>query len=472
MRYKDLLRKHKSGAGKGSPEKVHSPAPAETTGPLSQGAVAREETRASEEQVEDFFAGAAVVKESEKAGEIEKLYEKIEGFMHFGHGVLSIDEEAEKKSGTATLVKGGFNGRGVREECIAPADDETTCWDLNQAIGTKIFEECFECPKYQGSGNGIGKAGKQSRGEPGKAERKDAKAGGEALYEEFVADIKVLYQEAKAQKRIDLREAKRIAARLLEEIPGENRLLWLAINARKGSQLVSHVLNVAIFSIKVGVGLKCSPDDLLLLTTAAVLHDLGMTAIPEDIIEKKGKLTRQEYDLIKKHPHYSMEIIQNSAGEERSPEVERLIRIVGEEHERENGTGYPAGKRSEEIDDLAKIIGVVDVFEALSHDRGHRSEYSSFQAIQVIIQMRNEFFSPQVVKAVITQISIFPLESYVKLNNGETGKVIKTNFTHPMRPVVEIISDSKGEKLKEKREVDLSKNPLIFITRPVGEEEL
>jgi HD-GYP domain-containing protein (c-di-GMP phosphodiesterase class II) len=199
-----------------------------------------------------------------------------------------------------------------------------------------------------------------------------------------------------------------------------------------------------------------------------------MTAIPSTIIDKKGKLTRQEYDLIKQHPVHSMQIIENSIPKsgKTDPELKRLTRIVGEEHERENGTGYPEGKSSDQIDELAKVIGVLDVFEAMSHDRGHRSEYSSFQAIQVIIQMRNEFFSTKVVKAVITEISIFPLESYVILNNGEIGKVVKTNYAHPMRPVIEIVRDSRGKKVKQKKEVDLSSNPLIFITRPIGEEEL
>lgn len=472
MRYRELLRKCKTAADAQGPKP--QPAAGEDKGGREPGAQesARADKRLAEEQVEEFLAGAAVVEESKKPFEIEKLYEKMEKFIHFGHGVLSIDEGTARRTGKAVRIGEGTNKRGVREECIAPADEETPCWELNREIGTKTFEECFECPKYQGSAPGIGKEARRPRAPRGKEEHGKSRESGEALYEELVAEIKVLYQEAKAQKKIPLERARRIAARLVEEVPEENRLLWLAINTRKGSQLISHVLNVAIFSIKIALGLKCSRDELLLLTTAAVLHDLGMTAIPESIIEKKGKLTRQEYDLIKQHPYYSMEIIRNSMGKEEDRDVERLIRIVGEEHERENGSGYPAGKRGEEIDDLAKVIGVVDVFEALSHDRGHRSEYSSFQAIQVIIQMRNEFFSPKVVKAVITQISIFPLESYVKLNNGETGKVIRTNYTHPMRPVVEIVSDSKGERVGERREVDLSKNPLIFITRPVGEEEM
>jgi HD-GYP domain-containing protein (c-di-GMP phosphodiesterase class II) len=463
MRYRDLLRKYRSVAPAPQPAgKPESPAPP----------VCAREMHADNDEVEDFLAGASVVKANEKAGEIERLYDKLERFTYFGHGALSIDETEVKGSVAAPPARDALNGRGVREECIAPADEETPCWELNQSIGTKTFEECFECPRYVSTASGAEKAQSPSHPETAKERKAESKKSGEAVYDDFLARIKLLYQEARVQKRIDLARAREIAALLCKEIPEENRLLWLAINARKGSELVSHVLNVAIFSIKVGTGLRCPPDELLLLATAAVLHDLGMTAIPQSIIEKKEKLTRQEYDLIRQHPLHSMEIIRNSAGERKSPDVERLIRIVGQEHERENGTGYPEGKRGEEIDGLAKVIGVVDVFEALSHDRGHRSEYSSFQAIQVIIQMRNEFFSPVVVKAVITQISIFPLESYVVLNNGEKGKVIRTNFTHPMRPVVEIVSDSKGEMLKEKREVDLSKNPLIFITRPVGEEEL
>ncbi|MFQ6105039.1 MAG: HD-GYP domain-containing protein [Candidatus Glassbacteria bacterium] len=413
---------------------------------------------------------AAVVGEGGKESEIERLFSKMEKFMSFGHGVLSIDDVDEQHAQIASLVKEKMQGRSVREECIPPTDGATKCWDLNQQMGTRSFEDCFQCPAYQGPSapRRKGEAAMQERAEVAKSEGR----AGEFVYESFVSSIKGLYQDAKERKRIDLETATDIATRLLKKVVEDNTLLWQAINARKGSEIASHVLNVAVFSIKVGIGLKYSQDELLLLTTASVLHDLGMTAIPSRIIQKKGKLTRKEYDLIKQHPVHSMEIIGNSVSGKHTPQIERLIRIVGEEHERENGRGYPQGKKSDEIDELAKVIGVLDVFEALSHDREHRSEYSSFQAIQVIIQMRNEFFSTKVVKAVITEISIFPLESYVMLNNGEIGKVVKTNYAHPMRPVVEIVYDSKRKKVKKKKEVDLSSNPLIFITRPVGEEEL
>ncbi len=486
MRYRDLLRKSKeladqeqnapadrsqeSVSGSGSPGEGREKETA--SGGRRDEAESAGDTNGGLFPAEEYTAGETVVGAGGKESELERLYANMEKFMSLGHAVLTLDEE---RSGRETEQPAGepAGPAVLRKECIPPPDDETTCWDLNQQLGTKSYEECLECAVYreicayaeEGKGDGADLQTGTSEGD----DREHARI----LYEQFVSVIKGIYQDARTRRTIRVGLARDLAERLLEEVPNDNRLLWQAINVRKGSQLASHALNVAIFSIKVGAGLGYDRQEMLLLTTAAILHDIGMTAIPEEILERKGKLTRQEYEQIKQHPLHSMEILRNSIdGAEDAETTERLVRIVGQEHERENGSGYPEGRKSEEIDELAKVIGVLDVFEALSHDRGHRSEYSSFQAIQVIIQMRSEFFSTKVVKAVITRISIFPLESYVMLNNGEIGKVVKTNYSHPMRPVVRIVRDSKGKQLERKREVDLSKNPLIFITRPVGEEEL
>jgi len=444
MRYKDLLKKRNELSGK-----MRSP-----DSPIVS---------------EDFIVGEMVIGVGGKENEIEKLYSTMERFSDFGHGLLTIEEEHELSGEHDIMIKDKNIGKIMKDDCIAPSDHGTFCWDLNQQIGIKSFDECFECQVYQGPEVKVNGDKRDARF--GDDTVGDEARGGEFMYEAFVTAVKEIYRNAGNNKKINLEVAKGIAAKLVDKVPGDNKLLWQAINARRGSQLASHVLNVAIFSVKVGHGLKYSQEEQLLLTLASILHDLGMTKVSLEVIGKKEKLTRSEYDMIKKHPHYSMELIRNSVSGNIDAETERLIRIVGEEHERENGSGYPAGKSSDEIDEIAKVIGVLDVFEALSHERGHRNEYSSFQAIQVIIQMRNEFFSNKVVKAVITEISIFPLESYVKLNNGEVGRVVKTNFAHPMRPVIEIVRDSKGNKNRHRREVNLAENPLIFITKPVGEEE-
>jgi HD-GYP domain-containing protein (c-di-GMP phosphodiesterase class II) len=141
----------------------------------------------------------------------------------------------------------------------------------------------------------------------------------------------------------------------------------------------THCIDVATYALGFGSYLQLELDDLNTLGKAAMLHDLGKKNIPYEIITKNDKLTTDEYELIKGHPLYSVELLQQT-GETN----QKLLTLIAQHHEKCDGTGYPYGLKEEQIDTLAKIIAVCDVFNALTTQRTYKNRMSSYDAFKIM----------------------------------------------------------------------------------------
>ena len=130
-----------------------------------------------------------------------------------------------------------------------------------------------------------------------------------------------------------------------------------------------HSINVASYSLALGEKLGLDQEDLDKLETAGLLHDIGKLKIPENILHKPGKFTDEEYEIMKKHPTYSVEILRDINFED-----EELLRIIESHHERIDGRGYPTGISGNQIPFLAKIISVADSYDAMTSNRCYREK--------------------------------------------------------------------------------------------------
>ena len=128
-----------------------------------------------------------------------------------------------------------------------------------------------------------------------------------------------------------------------------------------------------------------------------------------------------------------------------------LAEVVSQEQEREGGQGYPRGLLGNEIHEYAKVIGMVDVYEALSHPRPQRKRFLPYEATKVIVNSSKNMFPQKLIRALLTKLSCFPTGSYVVLNSKAIGRVVETNEASPLRPIIEMLYDSMGKKLAEKR---------------------
>ena len=165
-----------------------------------------------------------------------------------------------------------------------------------------------------------------------------------------------------------------------------------------------HCRRVAKNSLILGQALELSSQELDVLHWAALLHDIGKIAVPEYILLKNGKLSEDEFAEIRRHPAYGADLLASV-----SPSFRPIADIVRAHHERWDGFGYPLGYRGEEIPRLARIIAIVDVFEALTSERPYRSPMSAGQALSYVSNGAGTQFDPEIVpifKALVDQDKI------------------------------------------------------------------
>ncbi len=138
-----------------------------------------------------------------------------------------------------------------------------------------------------------------------------------------------------------------------------------------------------------------------------------------------------------------------------------------------DGTGYPEGKKGEEISEGARIVAILEVYDALTHPRPYRqSKFIPYEAVKMIIQEGKESFDPNLVKVFLNLVTPYPLGSFVLLNNGEIGRIVGINDGFPLRPVVEIYFDREGKPPEKPTRIDLTKSFIIYIEKAVDENDL
>ncbi|MBA7578365.1 Cyclic di-GMP phosphodiesterase response regulator RpfG [subsurface metagenome] len=147
------------------------------------------------------------------------------------------------------------------------------------------------------------------------------------------------------------------------------------------------------YSTCIGEELGLSDDEIQRLKLAAILHDVGKIGIPDYVLLKKGKLTDEEFETIKKHPDYGDDIVRNVK------QLQHMIPGIRHHHERYDGSGYPDGLEGNEADIVARIIAVADAFDAMTSDRPYRKSLNQLLALEELKKYRGTQFDPDAVKA-------------------------------------------------------------------------
>jgi HD-GYP domain-containing protein (c-di-GMP phosphodiesterase class II) len=228
-----------------------------------------------------------------------------------------------------------------------------------------------------------------------------------------------------------------------------------------------HSVDVTLACLMVGKGLGYDKKKLLELGLAAFLENVGMYRIPEGILEKPTKLGAEEIDRIRRHPEIGAKILSRLGDP-----YEWLAAVALQVHERADGSGYPNGLKGPEISELASIIGLVDTYMAVIRKRAYRDGMLPPDAIRFILKEAKVQFPVKILKAFLNSISLFPCNTYVKLNNKSIGRVVATDRNHPLRPAVEVLYDGLGNKPEQREIVRLSDNPLLYILETIDERDL
>lgn len=302
-------------------------------------------------------------------------------------------------------------------------------------------------------------------------EVKDGESGqseeSELTRREVVLTIKDIFKDITLTNSLEQGTVKKTVNDILRRAL-KDRCVLLHLTEVRGldSYVFTHSVNVCMLSLIIGLFLKLKKEQLKDLGLAALLHDVGRSKVPQNIMYKPSQLTVKEFEKVKKHTVYGYEMLKTCS---QIPDTVALAAM--QHHERLDGSGYPGGMRGEDVGLFARIVAVADVFDALLTDRPFRKAFFPHQAVEIIVNSSGQF-DPDILRVFVENVAIYPLGSVVFLNTGEIGVVVDMNKGRQTRPIIRIMYDSDSRKIEFIKEVDLSKSTEVYITKILREEQV
>ena len=272
------------------------------------------------------------------------------------------------------------------------------------------------------------------------------------VFFETIGSIKEMLTQIKGKQYADVRKLKRLAQKAVHLIiEDESILLGMTTIKNYDEYTFNHSVNVSIYSLAMGKRLGFSKKTLAELGITALLHDIGKSKIPREVLNKPASLNEEEWGIMKKHPLMGVEIVLNlkQLGEINP----RMVVGIFDHHLKSDLSGYPKLFRKKEVSLFGRIIQIADSYDAMSTPRIYKkTPYTPEQALAIMLRERTVHFDPLLLKIFIGLVGIFPIGSLVLLNTRELGIVYKPSHDARWldRPIVILVTRSaKGDVKKE-----------------------
>lgn len=272
-----------------------------------------------------------------------------------------------------------------------------------------------------------------------------------AEYENDVQSTKRIFQDITTGKRLDIETVDEIVDSAIRKSESHSNIIDSITRVRSISEYTYyHSMNVSMLCMIIGKWLRLDEYHVRNLTLAGLLHDVGKTRIPFELLNKPGKLTDAEFEEMKRHPEYGYNIVKDF--DDISPEVAKAILT---HHEREDGSGYPIGLTGDKLNLYSKVIAVADIFDAMTANRIYKEKDTPFKVFELMQHGSFGILDPVVLNVFLTNVTSYYIGANVVLNTGETGIVVFMNKQNYSRPVVQVgdryidTSVSKFVRIKE-----------------------
>lgn len=273
---------------------------------------------------------------------------------------------------------------------------------------------------------------------------------------------RVILQGARVGRFVQDTYVNAVVRKIIDELlANEQVLISLSRLGTVDDYLVEHSVNVAIVSLAIGIKCGYPVDKLLVLGKSAFLHDIGKIRVPATILNKPGPLTVDEFNVIKMHPQWGFALLREAQVFGMHPPIVSL-----QHHEKVNGAGYPLELRGQQIHEMAKIVALADVYDALSTDRCYRRGFLPDKTIAIMRKDAGIHFDARLFEIFAACVVPYPVGTCVQLNDGRLGHVLKltANLT---RPVVNVLAATNDAVKIEA--VNLLYQPSLFIVGSVAE---
>ena len=281
-------------------------------------------------------------------------------------------------------------------------------------------------------------------------------------------NVFAVFNNCQLTESINVDFMKQTASSIVEDlISNHNNLIQVTDIRRYDDYTFSHSVNVAILSTMLGTMRNYTKSQLNILTLGALLHDIGKTKTPIEILKKPRKLVPFEEEIMRRHPLKGAEILERASLASDIP-----IYIAQQHHEKCDGTGYPHQLQGEEINEFAKIVAIADVYDALTSDRPYKKAYRPDLAFNIMTKFNASHFDANLLQLFFDNVAIYPVGTILKLNEGSYAIVVHVQTGRTQTPIVHIIADKNMKPFKNPKRVDLYQNRDLQIELVLDEYEL
>ncbi len=255
-------------------------------------------------------------------------------------------------------------------------------------------------------------------------------------------------------KEIDVNEVKQSTDAIVESIfKNQDALSCMSRLRMKDEYLIEHSLNVSILMTIFAKHLALEKTLIEQLALGAFLHDIGKILVPSEVLHKPGKLTAEEYEVMKQHVTLGINVL------EELPDISTtVLSTVKEHHERLDGKGYPNKLSSDNISQYGRMIAIVDSYDAMTAERVYKAGMSPIKAFKILVGDAPNSYDEELVEKFIQCLGVYPVGTLVKLNSGKLGLISQLNRSRPLHPYVKVFYNTRLNQAIPIEEINLSES--------------
>ena len=274
--------------------------------------------------------------------------------------------------------------------------------------------------------------------------------------------IRDVVEDLRRDRPVNIEKINEVIDEMVDSV-GNNpdALLWLTKLKSRDSYAYDHGIDVAVYMLAFGRHLGYPKERLRILGVSGLMQDIGKLRVREEILAKSGRLSPEEFEEMKVHVSHSVDILRKT-----SDIPHEVIAVVGQHHERLDGSGYPRRLKGDQIDSLASMAGIVDSFEALVSHRPYAEAISTHQALQQLNRWKGTSFHEALTEQFIQCIGIFPVGSLVELNTGDVAVVVGQNKVRRLKPKIMLLLDPDKQAYQYPSTLDLITDPMSSDKSP------
>lgn len=272
------------------------------------------------------------------------------------------------------------------------------------------------------------------------------------VYSESLKVVSSVLADVKSGKMFNTEATKQISENIADMTLRDSRIMTSVTKLRQyDNYTFHHSINVSIYAASLAAHLGMGRTGIEIAANSGLVHDIGKMFIPDNVINKPGKLTEEEFALVKNHVEMGCDYLKKQGLSNDK------LAMVAEHHERYDGTGYPANLKDKDMTIFGKIGAVVDIYDAMTSDRIYHKGVSATSALRYMFQWTDTHINKSVFEFFVKSIGIYPVGSIVQMRTKEIAMVAKVNNGNPLTPVLVVFMDRYGSRIPIKV-VDLSKS--------------